>query len=150
MDDTNHLCLTDFGLAHFTDAGQITMGISTWRSGAERWMPREVLLGAKCEKTSDVYSFGCVCLEVSVRCSCSLDLPKRVCSQIVTGRRPFPEFPKDAQVIGYVCGGNSPNWPTTVDPILSGLATVVRPCWHQDPNKRPSMERVNTTLSAAS
>lgn len=27
IDDIDHLCLTDFGLSHFTDAGQTTMGV---------------------------------------------------------------------------------------------------------------------------
>lgn len=68
LDDDRRVCLADFGLARFTDAQQITMGGNSWHSGALRWMPPEVLSGAKIDYAGDVYSFGCVCLEVSAPC----------------------------------------------------------------------------------
>ena len=49
------------------DAGKSTLGISTWHSGAVRWMPPEVLKGGRCTFAGDVYSFGSVCLEARNR-----------------------------------------------------------------------------------
>lgn len=66
LDDDCRVCIADFGVSRFTDAELVTMGFSTWRPGAIAWMPPEVLLEGKCEYTGDVYSFACVCLEVSV------------------------------------------------------------------------------------
>ena len=41
------------------------MGVTTMREGAVRWMAPEVIDTGKCTMAGDVYSFGCVCLEVS-------------------------------------------------------------------------------------
>lgn len=73
LDDDGDVRLADFGLSRFTDAEQSTMGVSTWHPGATRWMPPEVLLGAQCDYAGDVYSFACVCVEVSQDVQTSLD-----------------------------------------------------------------------------
>lgn len=65
LDDRLHICITDFGLARFTDTGNSTNGINSGWMGATKWMPPEVLQGQACGYAGDVYSFACVCLEVS-------------------------------------------------------------------------------------
>ncbi|KAJ7620585.1 kinase-like domain-containing protein [Mycena polygramma] len=61
-------CLGDFGLTTLTDA---TATHTSHRAGSIRWMAPELLyperFGQKFVRTpaSDVYAFGCVCLEVS-------------------------------------------------------------------------------------
>ena len=42
------------------------MGASERREGAVRWMAPEVIETGVCDAEGDVYSFGCVCLEVRV------------------------------------------------------------------------------------
>lgn len=42
------------------------MGITTNREGAVRWMAPEVIESGECLKKGDVYSLGCVFLEVSL------------------------------------------------------------------------------------
>ncbi|KAJ7938157.1 kinase-like domain-containing protein, partial [Mycena leptocephala] len=61
-------CLADFGLSIFSD---ITSSMSTNRGGSLYWMAPELLdpdrFGTKFIRTpaTDVYAFGCVCLEVT-------------------------------------------------------------------------------------
>lgn len=65
-------CLADFGLSIFSDA---TRSMTTNRGGSLYWMAPELLdpdrFGLQFARTpaSDVYAFGCVCLEVCV-CVC--------------------------------------------------------------------------------
>ncbi|KAJ7762210.1 kinase-like domain-containing protein [Mycena metata] len=62
-------CLADFGLSGFSDGGS-TGQTSSKRAGSAYWMAPELLapeqFGTKFSRTqaSDVYAFGCVCLEV--------------------------------------------------------------------------------------
>jgi serine/threonine protein kinase len=61
-------CLADFGLSIFSD---VTSSMSTNRRGSLYWMAPELLdpdrFGTKFIRTpaTDVYAFGCVCLEVT-------------------------------------------------------------------------------------
>ncbi|KAJ7791194.1 kinase-like domain-containing protein [Mycena olivaceomarginata] len=116
-DDQGHARLADFGLAVITD-GPVAL---TNRGGSLRWMAPELLHPASCgynafQRTfaSDIYSFGCVCLE------------------LYTGKPPFSEkFPSDGAVLFHVVSGGRPDWPSTmpawcqklVDQCLSHLST---------------------------
>ena len=59
--------IADFGLSVLIDAGMSTMGVTTMREGAVRWMAPEVIESGECTTEGDVYSFGCVCLEVRLQ-----------------------------------------------------------------------------------
>ncbi|KAJ7144140.1 kinase-like domain-containing protein [Mycena epipterygia] len=65
VDDTGHACLADFGLTVLTDATANTE--SNTGAGSVRWMAPETLTPPVYARTpeSDIYAFGCVCLEVS-------------------------------------------------------------------------------------
>lgn len=76
MDDFGHACLTDFGLTVLSDATttQINSG-----AGSVQWMAPEILnpTGFGLQQSvrtsaSDIYAFGCVCLEVSSNHSVSM------------------------------------------------------------------------------
>jgi serine/threonine protein kinase len=66
-------CLADFGLSIFSDA---TASMTTNRGGSLYWMAPELMdpdrFGMKFSRSpaSDVYAFGCVCLEVAYFFSC--------------------------------------------------------------------------------
>ena len=64
IDGDHHVRLADFGVAVLADAGSCS-GISTRSGGAARWCAPEVLKGEPSSKESDIYAFGCVCIEVS-------------------------------------------------------------------------------------
>ncbi|KAJ7778413.1 kinase-like domain-containing protein, partial [Mycena metata] len=63
-------CLTDFGLSAFSDAYTST---TSNQGGSLQWMAPELLnpdrFGTKFSRTpaTDVYAYGCVCLEVSIK-----------------------------------------------------------------------------------
>jgi serine/threonine protein kinase len=65
IDDTQHPCIADFGLANFTDLTQ-----SSSRNGSTYWMapelisPEEFNLKFKRTTASDVYALGCTYFEV--------------------------------------------------------------------------------------
>ena len=64
IDGDHHVRLADFGVAVLADASSCS-GISTRSGGAARWCAPEVLKGEPSSKESDIYAFGCVCIEVS-------------------------------------------------------------------------------------
>ncbi|KAJ3539754.1 hypothetical protein NM688_g6322 [Phlebia brevispora] len=129
LDENYHVHLADFGLATLLDAGQGTMEVSTWHPGAARWMPLEVLQGGRCTFSGDVYSFACVCLEIA------------------TGRLPFHELAKHAQVITWVSAGNRPCWPETGNGDLDAVGSIVTPAWAEHPSQRPSMKDLRERLA---
>lgn len=63
VDENLTIKLSDFGLSKFADASTASWG--THAAGALRWMAPEVLGGLSASLASDVYSFGCVCSEVT-------------------------------------------------------------------------------------
>ena len=58
--------IADFGLSMLIDAGLSTMGVTTPREGAHRWMAPEVIASGTCTTEGDIYSLGCVFLEVTL------------------------------------------------------------------------------------
>ncbi|KAJ7247562.1 kinase-like domain-containing protein, partial [Mycena rebaudengoi] len=69
VDDTGHACLTDFGLAVLSDTTPAAQ--TSDRGGCVRWMAPELLEPRTCgleryarTTASDIYAFGCACLEV--------------------------------------------------------------------------------------
>ena len=67
INDLLQVQLSDFGLSQFSDASTTSFGSN--QGGAVRWLAPEVLnpnvSGYRPTPQSDIYSFACVCLEVS-------------------------------------------------------------------------------------
>lgn len=63
-DEEGNVKIGDFGLAKLADIGTASFG--SCHTGNARWLPPELLIGinAKATYESDIYSFGCVWLEV--------------------------------------------------------------------------------------
>ncbi|KAJ7233219.1 kinase-like domain-containing protein [Mycena rebaudengoi] len=109
INDKWSACSTDFGLTSLSDATTATN--SSNRAGSVRWMAPELLAPDrfghhKFSRTpaSDVYAFGCVCLE------------------LYTGRSPFADISETAAMF-KVINGERPFKPSCDPPILEAL-------WH--------------------
>ncbi|KAJ7202665.1 kinase-like domain-containing protein, partial [Mycena pura] len=116
-------CLADFGLTSFSDVTAST-DTSHNRAGSLRWMAPELIdpekFGQRFLRTpaTDVYAFGCVCLELYTR------------------QPPFADF-RETAVIVKVSDGVRPKRPTC-DPTMSdALWGLVNDCWAQQSTNRP-------------
>ncbi|TDL16987.1 kinase-like protein, partial [Rickenella mellea] len=133
---TNNLtaCLGDFGLSHFKDSVDSTLGSTTGHTtGTLRWQAPELFQrgddghARRPSRETDSYSFGCVCLE------------------LITDRPPFSEIRTDFAVLAAIMNGETPRRPS-VDLAHRGLDdslwAVIEKCWHRDPNLRPTSKHL--------
>ncbi|TCD66289.1 hypothetical protein EIP91_001580 [Steccherinum ochraceum] len=109
--------LCDFGLAMFADSTTASWGSAA--GGAVRWLAPEVLKGSRSTYKSDIYAFGCVCLEVYTR------------------KHPFADISSDAQVVARVLQGARPEKPEVCGRFQQGFWNLVKICWNEDPTDRP-------------
>ncbi|KAF5367997.1 hypothetical protein D9758_004485 [Tetrapyrgos nigripes] len=118
INDDWQACLTDFGLTVFTDATPAST--SSQHSGSVRWMAPELhvpeqfgLDRSRLTPETDIYAFGCVCLE------------------LYTGRLPFANLPHDPAVMFKVIHGGRPDRPTGESAMSDQLWRMVEMCWSQ-------------------
>ncbi|KAL0056751.1 hypothetical protein AAF712_016638, partial [Marasmius tenuissimus] len=122
IDDEGHPLLTDFGLT-FLHAAQRDPDSP---AGTVRWMAPELMGGADLTFASDIYSFGCVCIEV------------------YTGKPPFYELRNNMVVMLHVCEGKRPPQPPRMPKDVWAL---VNRCWDQQSDLRPSAQEVCRELA---
>lgn len=131
MDDDNTPRIADFGFTRLIDP-QSTLPSS--REGNGRWLGPELLDPDQVEGTtdrptpmSDVYAFGCVCLE------------------IFTGKVPFPDL-NDAAVITAVLVKNKcperPPQPAKQRGLNDIVWNMMYSCWRRQPTHRPDITTV--------
>ncbi|KAK7032682.1 kinase-like protein [Favolaschia claudopus] len=133
VDDSGRACLTDFGLTVLSDA---TVTQTNHGAGSVRWMAPETLDPGACGVTgfartpaSDIYAFGCVCLE------------------LYTGFPPFHDaILHDAPVMFQVMAGFRPPRPPG-DLIPDPIWNIMQQCWAHDLAERPSILRIVLELA---
>ncbi|TDL21451.1 kinase-like protein, partial [Rickenella mellea] len=123
-------CLADFGLTRFRDPQHSIWESTTERPGGTiRWQAGELLIPgddgkiARPSLESDIYSFGCVCLE------------------IMTGNVPFSEL-TDMAVTFAIMQNKSPQRPVgnyIEYGLDDSLWNTIESCWNGIPSQRPTI-----------
>ncbi|KAH8080681.1 kinase-like domain-containing protein [Cristinia sonorae] len=132
IDETLGVRLSDFGLSKFADSTTASRG--SHAGGALRWMSPEILIdGNEPDYASDVYAFGCVCLEV------------------YSQSRPFPAL-NDAQVIVRIMRKERPPRikMKSGEDIPDDLWHLITNCWSSEVTLRPGMNELVTSLLSLS
>ncbi|KAF8183844.1 kinase-like domain-containing protein [Mycena galopus ATCC 62051] len=115
-------CLADFGLSSFSNSSSSTSA----RGGSLYWMAPELFDPDRLDFTrtpaTDVYAFGCVCLE------------------LYTGLHPFSDLSETAALFKVIDGERPerPSWPAMSDVLWEHITQF----WAQDPTVRPVTEIV--------
>jgi len=130
VDEHLHPRLTDFGLSILADSYTRTLG--SQGGVAVRWSPPELLSGVILRPNfeSDVYAFGCTCIELYGR------------------QKPFGHIATDVQVVYQLALGARPERPTSGLPIPESLWRLVEQCLHKDPAQRPAVAEVVRQMEA--
>ncbi|EIN12424.1 kinase-like protein, partial [Punctularia strigosozonata HHB-11173 SS5] len=121
VDRDGHAKLADFGLSVII-IGE--MGTATTSNGSYRWAAPELFATGDVHRTvqSDVYAFGCVCLEAH------------------TGLPPFAEIANEFKVVLQLTSGARPCRPDYNQSRLVSehLWTLVERCWNVKADLRPA------------
>jgi serine/threonine protein kinase len=89
---------------------------------------------------TDVYAFGCVCLEVNSLLSQSSFI-RSDSSQLYTGRPPFANLSETAAML-RVIDGDRPDQPSSEHEMSGMLWQYINKFWAQDPATRPTAQEV--------
>ncbi|PBK69870.1 kinase-like protein [Armillaria solidipes] len=121
IDEQWHPRLADFGLTVFADA---TRQFTTDQGGTLRWMAPELLRPSgnfKRTFSSDIYAYGCVCVE------------------LYSGRVPFPDITHEVRIIEMVLSGDIPPRPASMTDPLWQLVCV---CCENGADMRPGASEI--------
>jgi serine/threonine protein kinase len=119
-DDLPRVC--DFGLVGF-----VKKGTKTGFVGTAQWMAPELLRSSPFyDEKVDVYSFAVLLWE------------------LLTLQRPYEGLTQDQLVLGVIDRGMRPLIPSHFGP--PGLVALIYECWAENPNDRPSFERIVSVL----
>jgi serine/threonine protein kinase len=128
--DQGKACLCDFGLSTLMIAFHGTSFYISTVGGNARWAAPEIYRVTDDDEVersvtvqSDVYSFGCIMLE------------------IFSGQVPYHYLVREAQVLMELQNGNRPRRPNG-ECITDTLWDIINACWADKPNDRPAMEKV--------
>ncbi|CAM9821039.1 unnamed protein product [Pylaiella littoralis] len=121
LDAGDRAVIADFGLSRFCQP----TNEHTAETGTYRWMAPEVIRHEPYSQAADVYSFGVVLW------------------QVLTRRQPFEGLTPIQAAFSVARQGLRPQLPPSAPPALSSL---VRRCWHRNPDARPSFPQIRSEL----
>ena len=121
--------ITDFGMSRIVSQEENNVYISSSRLGAAKWMAPESILNAVYSAKSDVWSYGCVMVEIYDRGRLYADGPDRVTigMQVRDGKLK----------------------PTTPSKMPNELSTIANECFAFNSDQRPTMQTVIQKLRQA-
>ena len=133
-------------MAGLHGASSVTQGSAA--TGAVRFSAPELFLDScRPSLASDVYAFGCLCLEVILNIphlgSSSLTY---YLTKVYSGKPPFSEIPTEAGVLGQLIAGVHPKRPKLSRATLPGFWEFIEQCWSTSPGQRPDSASLLTSL----
>ncbi|KAG8896412.1 hypothetical protein FRC01_011834, partial [Tulasnella sp. 417] len=139
IDGAGRAVIIDFGLsAIMDDDPTLVTSLATSSlhdAGNARWMAPELLMEEGCTRSpsTDVYSFGCVAL------------------QVYTGEIPFKDTPTFRIIYALIQGRTKPaakreDYPALRSPSVDWFYDLLTSCWDGNPTSRPSMVDVESIL----
>jgi len=120
--DGERLAISDFGLSRTYDGGKKEF---TAETGSYRWMAPEVTRHETYDEKCDVYSYACLAYEM------------------VSYRKPFYTMTVLEAAFAVARDGLRPDIPPSCPDAIAGL---IRKCWFQRSEERPSFEEVYRQL----
>lgn len=140
----------------FSSSGYSTGTHDTMNERAHRWMAPELLDPGSADEiptyASDVYSFGCVCVEVSPQLRDGVDgIDDAHCFQLYDCQNPFKHIRSDAGFFTKILADKiTPKRPDrsrgAIDDMPHELWDLVRPCWLTEPSDRPTSQKIAQTF----
>ncbi|XP_078485607.1 tyrosine-protein kinase SRK2 [Ciona intestinalis] len=121
----NNCKVADFGLARLTQDDEIYTA-KVKGNIPYKWTAPEALTMHKFSIKSDVWSFGILLTEIIGR-----------------GRVPYPTIPNNELLEQLERGYRMPK----LKEYSEDMYKIMRDCWEEDPNKRPSFERLEMKLN---
>jgi serine/threonine protein kinase len=150
VDEGGHAKLADFGLSVLIIEGKIT---ATTSSGTYRWSAPELFVDGDVHRKppSDIYSFGCTCLEVvTYRCTDKINPADMEKIEAHTRKPPFSTIPSDHVVVGRIMNGERPRWPIAPargHDVSAGVKELFESCCNSDPTQRPTAQTIVKALA---
>jgi serine/threonine protein kinase len=146
LDDAGNVCLTDFGLSTILAEVDDDSFKAPW--GNLRWVAPELVMSDLKHmptKAGDIYSFGCVMLQVRW----FVMIPDRAriflsWSKIFSGKFPYHEWMDWHQVIVAIMAGQEPF--SGVEIKDEGHRILSSRCLSKEPEDRPSILAVTAIL----
>ncbi|KAG8918892.1 hypothetical protein FRC01_001594, partial [Tulasnella sp. 417] len=121
VNDHRKAQLCDFGLAIAVQEARTGVTTSHGFTGSVRWCSPEVIEDTKKTIESDIWSWGCLVLEM------------------MTDKMPYQHIGggSDNPVIVEILGKKRTPEPPSAPNLPEGLLDILRKCWNFDPKKRP-------------
>jgi serine/threonine protein kinase len=125
IDENDHVKVCDFGLSEVKQQGQMLQDTERAK-GTPLWMAPEIMMFQKFNEKVDVYSFGIVLWE------------------LLTREIPFKHHSNYEKFKKAVCINSER--PVIPDDCENSLKELLKKCFHQNPNLRPSFTDIISSL----
>lgn len=156
VDASGRPCITDFGLTRVIYSQTSIAAASNFSGkGSLRWQAPELIRNVTGEQgntsvttASDVYAYGCICLEVISTLLALIYSAHYYWSQVFTGRLPWHGYLDGLVVVEVAVRDNRPPRP---DPTIAGdlddaMWSLIQDCWKTESKDRPEITSIYERL----